>query len=429
MDVTANSGSVLDLQTAIDTVYAGGGGKVYIPDGVHRFNLFDSKIPRDNAGQMTGINVPGGVDVLSSPNAVLFCDIDCWASASGNPYADRMIWLDGRNGKPIRFSGPTLRGSINYDSPTINNTQQDGGNLVGIVESGVTDFRIDHIVTEDFSNSAISCQSAYIPARVGNCGVIDHVLINNPYKDVYYQSGFYPHWGYGIILGGSYGWSSQGKPANYWRSISEVFGQYGPDIIYIEDSEFRRCRHCTAGVGQSEGFYVIRHSTVTDNILENFGSFMDTHPGHRGFEAYNNTLIDVPIDIRSIADSRYWGQYLNSATTLYSGSGLFYNNNIQHCNKALMFGNPANTDATKVNGWWAWNNQLSADVAYPLVVQAGSPFPIRENAEYFLREPNFAQDGFTYTPYPYPHPLVSGATQSFLSVNSTVPARFTVQKL
>ena len=43
----------------------------------------------------------------------------------------------------------------------------------------------------------------------------------------------------------------------------------------------------------------------------------------------------------------------------------------------------------------SWNGQY-------LQVEAG----VDLNVDYFLRQPNMTQDGWGYTPYPYPHPLV-----------------------
>ena len=60
------------------------------------------------------------------------------------------------------------------------------------------------------------------------------------------------------------------------------------------------------------------------------------------------------------------------------------------------------TPLRPMNDLWIWGNTFE-NVATPFHNADGYYV---ENVNYFLRAPNQAQDGFTYTPYIYPHPLV-----------------------
>ncbi len=406
-EIVAQSGSVTDIQAAVDVVAMAGGGTVHIPAGNFTFNLFASANPRDGGGQLTGVKVPGGVNVIGAGNnqTILYTPTNCWRSGGNAVYGDRLFYLDGSNGRPIRISGIVFQGSVNYSSTLIttygsNPDSADGGAIIGIYEYGVTDFRIDHCTFLDFSNAAVAFNSKFATPREGNCGLIDHCIIDNPYKNIYWNiTGYYPLWGYGFIVNGA-GWND-----GIWRDKSEIFGKYGPEIVYIEDNSFARCRHDIAAAGQgSDAYYVARYNNFTDNVREHYCSFIDAHPGARGFEAYNNNFINVPLDYRSLGSS--WGSINNRASTPYSGSGLFYNNRIEKCSVGVLF-TSISTDKEKVDGWWVWGNTLVN--TNTLVSIGSSNYPIRENIEYFLRSPNQDQDGFTYTPYQYPFPLtVSG---------------------
>jgi len=400
-EVIAPSGSAHDVQATVDAVAAIGGGTVRIPAGNFTFNINASHLGIDN--QPKGVNIPGGVNVIGAGNnqTILYCPITGWDSGVNNPYAWTFFCLDGSNGKPIRISGIYFQGSINYTVDAGNTVAGENANLAAIGESGVTNFRIDHCTFIDFNNVAIATGNVYTyySNPNGNCGVIDHCIFDNPYKDVYWNyTGFYPIWGYGIITGGS-GWLT-----GAWRPYTELFGKYEHDIIFIEDSSFARCRHAIAGSGQgSEGFAVIRHCNFTDNINEYMCSFVDVHPGGRGYEVYNNTLIDVPCDYRSSATTT---GYHNRGVYPGGGSGLIYNNTIVNCNLGIGLNNQGvGTDETwKINGYWIWGNTFT-NVATNFSAPGNDPWPIRENIEYFLRAPSQAQDGFTYTPIAYPFPF------------------------
>lgn len=402
-EIIAPSGSAHDIQAAVNSVAAAGGGTVRIPAGNFTFNIDSGHIGVNN--QPCGVSVPGGVNIFGAGNnqTVLYCPISGWDSGANNPYAWFMFCLDGSNNKPIRISGIYFQGSINYTVDAGNTVAGENANLAAIDENGVRNFRIDHCTFADFNNAAIGASNHYAYNPSGNCGVIDNCIIDNPYKDVYWNyTGFYPIWGYGIIVGGS-GWVT-----NAWRPVTELFGNYEHDIVYIEDCSFRRCRHCVAESGEgSEGFAVIRHCNFTDNISEYLCSFLDVHSGGRGYEVYNNTLVDFPVDYRSmpIGDPDI-GYYFNRAIYPKGGSGLAYNNTIINCKLGigLTDGGQSSNSTWWISGFWIWNNTFM-NVSTSFSADNNSPGPILPDQQYYLRAPNQAQDGFTYMPIAYPFPF------------------------
>src|SRR3990172_7467113 len=159
-----------------------------------------------------------------------------------------MFAISGQNGKPSRISGIEFRGLV-----TSSNDNVEG---VGIVVWGAVDFRIDNNKFIDFPNIAISVGSAN-----GARGVIDHNIIDNPYKDVYGGN-----WGYGIVV----------SSTNYWdwdSDITHFLGKYetAPSnfpVVYIEDNTFSRTRHAIAS--NQRGWYVVRYNTFTEPRPRNF---------------------------------------------------------------------------------------------------------------------------------------------------------------
>lgn len=419
--VTAGSGSVTDIQAAVNAASAAGGGDVYIPAGNWTFNINQSKICINN--EPCGVQIPGGVNLFGAGNnqTILYCPLTGWDSGAYNPYGWSMFVLEGSNNKPIRISGIYFQGNINYTLQSIqwwNGTAYipeiaggENANLVAISEYGVKNFRIDYNTFIDFDNTAIGADNNYVQNPEGNRGVIDHNVIDNPYKDVYWNyTGQYPIWAYGIIVGGD------SPSAMAWRPLSEVLGKYENDVVYIEDNSFRRCRHDIAGVGSgSGGWYVARHNYFTDNILEHLGSFVDNHGGGRGFEVYNNTFVDVPADYRSLPD--HWGQYLNRGVNPRGGSGVIFNNTIINCNQGVGLTNDQDVNSKwRLHDFWVWNNtfvNVNSNISVSTQTYGFNDslpyynftYVINESVDYFLRAPNQTLDGFTYIPYPYPHPL------------------------
>lgn len=408
-DFDAASGNMEDVQAAVNQANNAGGGNVFIPEDKWYWHI--PPTPTGIRNYPRGVNVPGGVNVFGMGVGRTIIEHD---SAYGTNYS--LFDGNGSNNKPIRFSGMTLKSIVE--------TENSSG-LNGIALVGVRDYRVDHMEFTDLDNSGVYATNNWVLNPTGNCGVVDHCTFDNPYKDTYFQrTGSYAIWGYGVIAGGTY---------NVWEpNLANLFGKYHRDVMFVEDCSFRRSRHCYAGANADQGFGVIRHCTFTDNISAYMGSFLDDHGGSRGFECYDNTITNVPVDIRSLP-SQYWGQYSGLGINPRGGCGLFYHNtfvNFPNTGTAIMLSNDQSNNPTwRTTGIWIWENYYTNSDSSIGTNPGG--FSITKDVDYFLRQPNQAQDGFTYTAYPYPHPLVGAApTQGVLSVNATIPnIGFNLQKM
>lgn len=393
-NVTAASGSSQDIQTAVNLLSSAGGGTVYVPSGNFTFNIDFTTLRVDNG--YAGVQIPGGINVIGAGNnqTILCCPLTGW-HYSDQTSGQSLFILNGANGKPIRISGIYFQGSNNFATGA-----DDDRALNAISEYCVTDFRIDHNTFIDFNNHAIEAwlNLGWVNNPNGNKGVIDHNIIDNPYKDTFYTlTGTVPIWGYGI---GVTGYSE-------WKTLSQVLGQYGADTVYIENNSFRRCRHDIAS--SSGAWYVARYNTFFDNIKEGYGAFVDVHGSGRGCEVYNNTFIDVAEDYRSTNQPQYWGTYNNLGVGLRGGAAVIFNNTIINCFVGVNLANDQGGNSEwRINQVWVWSNTYT-DVANSYV-NYSDYYPVRQDIEFFLRAPTQGQDGFVYTPYPYPHPLTLKAT-------------------
>jgi hypothetical protein len=377
--IWAKSGSAEDIQAAVDAVAAAGGGTVYIPAGNFTFNIDFS---RTKFSGYAGVVIPGGVNVIGAGanQTILYCPLSGWDYS--NLARQSLFLLDGSNEKPIRISGIVFQGSVNTTYGA-----DDDRALKGIYACGVKDCRIDHCVFIDFVSAGIAVTNNYV--HKWNRGVIDHCIFDNPYKDTFYAlTGNKPYWAYGVIVGGDY----------IWREDFESYylGQYNNDTWFIEDCSFRRNRHAVA-MGSSCAWAVIRYCNFTEMIVSYFGSYVDAHGGARGYEVYNNTIVNCPTDNRSIIG--YDGQYMGVGINPRGGAGVIFNNTLVNfdVSAAIRLSNDQTNETYRLNGFWIWNNTF-INVTHQLDTSPGS-FTIDENDEYFL----YAKTN--YNPYLYPHPL------------------------
>lgn len=380
--VWAKSGSAEDIQVAVDAVAAMGGGTVYIPEGDFEFRISVNKVAANNIP--AGVIIPGGVNIIGAGfNKTILRVVEV-------PSNDNcMFAVEGYN-KSIRISGISF---IGYKF-----TMEGQPWTWAIDMMGAKDFRIDHCYFEDFSGAAITCTNHHVSGA--NRGVIDHCIFDNPYVDNPEVEGE-KVWPYGIEIGGP-GYESS------WHPITYYLGQYDgkENIIYIENCNFTRCRHCTAGSTIGGGWYVIRHCHISMpayqgeiDVHESYAS--SPYVGGRGLEAYYNTLI---WDTTEIFGSPY-------IFLIRGGGGVIFNNTIvyteQQGNYAIYAAKRGANPLCFVKDLWIWNNTLIGTSNLLQVVDEGYGL-LRENVDYFLRAPNQQQDGFTYIPYPYPHPLTIG---------------------
>jgi len=94
---------------------------------------------------------------------------------------------------------------------------------------------------------------------------------------------------------------------------------------------------------------------------------------------------------------------------LRAGSGVIYGNTFKDLRNAvqffLMFDWCKDSEWNHPHHYYIWDNNL---INTPDIIRTNNDEFFKENYHYFLRAPNLVDDGFEYTPYPYPHPLVSG---------------------
>jgi hypothetical protein len=385
-DVTAKSGSPTDIQAAVNTVDALGGGTVYIPAGNWTFN------PSPNSVGVTvyaNINLTGmgkGVTILRETH-------ECAGSTMilANGQFSNGVRLYPSTQKPITIRGISFIGYVPSRADADSTT-----NNAGLAIHCVKDFVVYDCYFENFVNDGVSTDNndAMSPPTTILRGVISHCDFDNPYKDDMNIS--YRWWGYGIVVGGNALWTD--SPADF----KPIYGHYDDlpnscPMTYVEDCTFRRCRHSIAGAGSSGDYYVARHNTFVETFPPGYTSHIDQHSQVRGCEIYNNTIIGYPVDYRAnIYDPIPIGKYLDNAILLRGGSALIFNNNIQDCD-------PGIASAPDANYFWIWNNSIT----YPNS-GSGTDILMDSGVTYYLRAPTQSLDGFTYAPYPYPHPLVSG---------------------
>ncbi|MCW4007345.1 MAG: hypothetical protein NWF09_01450 [Candidatus Bathyarchaeota archaeon] len=407
-EILAKSGSAEDIQAAVDAVAMAGGGTVYIPEGNFAFNVSRTKYN----GRNVGVIIPGGVSLLGAGK-----DKTNIASITYAGEGSAMFYCDGSNERPIRISGITFKGYVYGDKDS------DTGTYVGygIYMYNGKKFRIDHCRFIDFPSAGIKATCYTSPSKLENgeyqyywnWGVIDHCDFDNPYK---LNSGSWS-WGYGVdVHGGGGGTTSQAwlynlsdilgkwdietnplRCASYqWNSATQSYnlvnpygGKYFRWLVYIEDCNFRRCRH---GIASNGGvFYVARHNYFEDNYPIGWPN-VDVHGaqgnegffGGRGAEVYENIINET-----KKADG--WG------IDFRGGGGVVFNNMVISCKYGVSMryeGENTNT-VCWVNDLWIWNNTF-----IDVITQIVDPYSLYdEEVQYFLRQrPNYA-------PYPYPHPL------------------------
>jgi hypothetical protein len=236
-----------------------------------------------------------------------------------------------------------------------------------------------------------------------NRGIIDHCSFDNPYRDAllpHNASGaYYALGGYGIIV--------VSDSMTWTPNISSCLGQYYPTTtvnglpepqpIYIEDCNFTRYRHAVSATG--EGYYVVRNC----HFEKPFYASCDLHPTSRGYELYNNTF--------DLTDQSYSGGQ-SSVCQLAGGGGILWNNTAilpssMYLRTFRLLNPNALAPPYDVEQFYVWNNtaKFSDGTLIDFNSRGTNEANYTENVNYFLRAPNQTLDGFTYTPYTYPHPL------------------------
>ncbi|MGA2683084.1 MAG: hypothetical protein ABSF44_14940 [Candidatus Bathyarchaeia archaeon] len=424
-NVTALSGSAPDIQAAVNTVAAAGGGTVHIPAGNFAFN------PPANG---IGVIIPYTNVPISIIGAGIGQTVLTETQFSGFSTMFARTWSgQSYSAASVRISGISFVGFVYAkDLPTgITDDWNTQGNN-GISIACTQDFRIDHCSFQNFCSAAIGTNAntgSIDYTTIIDRGVIDHCTFSNPYKTLcqpFNATGVYSAiGGYDIIVVGDYyAWDSniqdylghyyQFATLNSTNDGNPTQLEYGapvPQTIYIENNNFTEYRHAISSTGG--GYYVVRYNYFSMpaqyravDIHGNPGG--STEVGGRGLEAYGNT-IDLTNESMTNGDCAAFG--------LRGGSGVIWNNTIIIPNggnvaEGLALGIEFNNDADRsfclVNHLYYWNNaieeQSGTQITEAQSISTANYNP-GLNVGYFLRAPDTTDDGFTYTPYTYPLPL------------------------
>ena len=404
-DVYAASGYPNDIQAAVNQVAAAGGGTVQVPAGIFYWN-----------GET--VNIPSGVNVIGASPAGCKGHEDGWESytattilhnndapTASHAYAS-MFYISGGH-KPTRIA------NIQFEATPPSSAANENPNCgAAIIMRQVYDFRIDHCTFINFCNTAVACTANDGNNPVATCyGVIDHCVCTNPYKLTVGSEDWL--WGYGFYSIGNVRYDDENTVhagSSAWNpDITNYYGQYGAvagsTIMYIEDCHMSLNRHAFDAI--QGGFYCARYNLIDYPACEYTAGSIDAHgttagwASNRGMEVYNNTVYGAA------NNKTPWNtNYYSLAVQLRDGSALVYANNfICDTNSAYnYFINLQNDDTgnvlpfTHVSSTYIWSN------SYVNCSGFGNSGGYTENVNYFLRAPNQAQDGFTYTPYVYPNP-------------------------
>lgn len=397
-DIVALSCEGADVQTALDSAEAG--DVVLIPEGTCMWNT------------TVGLDVDFNLTVKGSGiDSTIIID---------NVYKNNVNVLISfvlYEGNYFRLTGFTIQGYA-QDQDWYNKGQIQ---LVGTCKK----FRLDHIKFDSPGTSGVRYYGWLY-------GVVDHCLFLT--RTTCHQGNVVWH---ETMNGGYYGDGS-------WNTDS----YFGTDkAIYFEDNVFLGCAHTGAGVLDSYGGgrTVFRHNNVTDEFLPNHGTESSGRVrGVRTFEIYDNTFET--------------GAFMYCAIYLRGGTGVVFNNsmhgaegqtgyqygimvaNYRCYGDYLPWGqaNGNNTwDGNVLSDGWpcldqvgrgkgdlisgddpvpkTWPNQISE----PLYVWNNTWTPVPWNPGAGIASQNDViaadRDWYTipkpgYTPYVYPHPLVSGNT-------------------
>jgi hypothetical protein len=387
-EVRANSGSVEDIQAAINKAIATGAVNVIIPEGNWTFAAHGSF--------RVNITVPArGLNIFGAGinRTVLAMPVD---DSAPNTV---MFNVEGTSGGRIRISGITFKGRPNIETSPTGDT--------GIEIQVCKDFRIDHCSFYYMGDCGIAVGDAeYQYGHYGgdlnliSQGVVDHCYFYDIYKPQCTDAGRGYGYGVSVMVAYHYLWSYNiyWNPDQIW---SDLFGKYNRNV-YIEDCYFSRCRH--AAQANWAGAYVLRYSTIEDTRPYEVST--TGHPvrenvfGMLACEIYNVTIRKT-----AQAPNNFVGPLVEG------GSALIYNNTFINLEVGIELGSCEDKNGTPYHPKghtrevYIWNNryincwtQINTHSNEP----EGCPAPIL-GTEYFLSDPTV--NGHSYTPYPYPHPL------------------------
>jgi hypothetical protein len=403
--IWAKSGYWRDIQTAVDTVSAIGGGIVYIPEGTWNF------VNKGESWSGARVVIPAGVSIFGAPTERYENgSVKEWKTVLVMPWEvpttgpdDNPTWFrfTVNANKPIRFSDIKLVGYryFNTSSRTMYRGVEIWGPYENYPTTGCLDFRIDHCCFQDLAGSGVAISGESEHNRRVYRGIIDHNVFNNTYG----QPGF------GSSPGGynnrtlNYGIMLRRWACDVWDySLTNIHGKYTNYTVFIENNYFSKWRHC---ICSNDGFHVVARYNIVEGdygySFDGHGSYADDYRpyavGTRAWEVYNNTFKNP--------DTRWTTQPV--ALNIRGGSWIVTNNTLigyyALCDLNNDWGNyEPYCPQCHINQTYIWNNNLGG----AQFVKYNSDNTL--NVHYFLRAPNLTSDGFEYIPYVYPHPLTQG---------------------
>lgn len=431
----AASGSARDIQAAVDWVVAHGGvGNVTIPAGT--FNFFEAGDTWKPVFVPIGVNIigasPTGSDSLGIPTGWTTIikqgiyvsgnesgGIQAWFQL-GRSYANEYFsWNDSsepkigpvdpsRWVKPIRFANIMLDG-WRTDYPL------SGAETIGLVITGVINFRVDHCNFKNIAGGAIII-NAYYQSGDHCCGVIDHNKIWNTNGISNNANYILGNVGYGIAV------SREIYPgALPYDSTTDLLGKYFSYAVYIENNYFSRWRHdISSGHGS---WYVARYNLFEhdfDGVTVDMHGERDVgdYAGSRGGEVYENIFLNCTY----YGDNNDQSMDLKAMFCVRGGSGVFFNNYADSTYKRVFMDeyDAVHNEVWKMKDWFVWSakgttpelavianyNPFTYDPAnnnhLDWARQAGTP----SDVNYPNVDPSWSIAG--YKPYTYPHPLTLG---------------------
>jgi hypothetical protein len=384
--VYATGGSSAEIQAAVNG--ASDGYAVYLPAGSY---VFDSATPLNTVDVPVGISIYGAPTLRDEtghvPHYGTVLNLD-YAASEGAFLFD----YTGSSSYVTRFTGFKMVGyrEVNSSSPSMTSG-------IFIHDGGASEFRFDHIAMRNLAGYCLQTYNGY--------GVVDHCEFTNYPAQLSNSAGWDALTAWYAINFGS-------NPGRTWSDIPTLAGQYTTKTLFVEDNYFL---NWFSPVTITNGAHaVLRHNIIINGMVHNHHGASETNPrGGQLMEVYDNTFTLDLTQNTGVA---------NIGIQDSSGGMIIFNNidngyGVQNNDPSLDYigfiqlrqYNPDEWGSQyQVHNVWMYDNTLNPATSDLLDVHApeiGSN-PITLNVDYFLRAPTLAQDGFAYTPYTYPHPLV-----------------------
>ena len=335
-------------------------------------------------------------------------------SKGGYPNVPQVLSVETKDGGLTRITGITFQGGSIADSYN-----------KGMVAIGGTSksWRLDH------------CRFVTTMTFALNAGGFTHGVIDHNIFDL-------ADWKFGIYtFHGS--WNGQGPYGDGSWADATYLGT--ERAIYIEDNVFNAPSLSVAHDGWSGGRVVFRHNTLNNTVYENHGTESGGRwRGQRSFEVYNNKFTHTGPAYASVVGLRSGvGVVFNNTATFDPSKGFIRRvvdavvyrasksfspwgkcdgtsrwdgnqqpggypclDQIGRGRGTLISGDdptPVQWPQQLVEPTYAWNNMLNGALS-PMT--SNTPSHIVEGRDFF----NASRPG--YSPYTYPHPLATGASQT-----------------